>query len=64
MAGLLSGLLDSELLGSVSARSRLCGADWSQVRPALQRGLLTSALTVGHSGSYAPSLDEVAATAR
>ena len=59
MAGLVSGLLAAGLLGGVDARDRLARASLEDVRPAIERGLATSAVTVGKAGSYAPSLDEL-----
>ncbi len=59
MAGLLSGLLAGGLLGSADAVRRLAVADWHRVQPALHRAVLTSAITVSHTGAYAPTLDEV-----
>ncbi|BEH01872.1 5-dehydro-2-deoxygluconokinase [bioreactor metagenome] len=59
MAGLLSGLLDADLLGSPLAKAQLRSADWSQVRTALHRAVITSGLTVSRSGAYAPRRDEV-----
>ncbi|MDH6243316.1 carbohydrate kinase [Mycobacterium sp. OTB74] len=61
MAGLLTGLLDAGLLGSAQARQRFSQAEWPDVQPALHRALATSALTVSHSGSYAPAMAEVVA---
>jgi fructokinase len=61
MAGLISGLLDEELLGSLEAGQRLRAVDWSAVQPALHRAVITSALTVSRSGAYAPTMDEVRA---
>jgi fructokinase len=59
MAGLVSGLLASGLLGDPGARDRLAGATLEQVRPAVDRGVVTSGITVGKAGAYAPSLDEL-----
>lgn len=59
MAGLISGLLAGGLLGSAGAARQLAAADWHRVQPALHRAVLTSAITVGHTGAYAPTLDEV-----
>lgn len=59
MAGLVSGLLDAGYLGSRYAARRLRAAQWSDVQPALQRAVITSALTVSRAGAYAPSMDEV-----
>jgi fructokinase len=61
MAGLISGLMDADLLGSSSARRRLAAVSWSDVQPALHRAVITSALTVSHSGAYAPAMAEVEA---
>ncbi|GAA3639788.1 PfkB family carbohydrate kinase [Microlunatus ginsengisoli] len=61
MAGLVSGLLDSGLLGSLEAGRRLREAGWAAVQPALHRAVVTSALTVSHAGAYAPTIAEVEA---
>lgn len=59
MAGLVSGLVAAGLLGDADARDRLATATLDDVRPAVERGLATSAVTVGKAGAYAPSLDEL-----
>jgi len=59
MAGLVSGLLAGGLLGAPEARARLTGATLADVRPAVERGLACSGLTVGRAGAYAPGLDEL-----
>ena len=59
MAGLLSGLVSAGLLGDPAARARLRGATLEEVRPAVDRGLATSGVTVGRAGAYAPGLDEL-----
>ena len=59
MAGLVSGLVVAGLLGDPGARERLQGATLEDVKPAVDRGLATSAITVGKAGAYAPSLDEL-----
>jgi fructokinase len=59
MAGLLSGLLDAGLLGSLEARERLSHVSWTDVQPALHRAVITSAVTVSRSGAYAPTMTEV-----
>ena len=59
MAGLVSGLLSAGLLGDPAARDRLAHATLGEVRPAVERGLATSGVTVGKAGAYAPSLDEL-----
>ena len=60
MAGLVSGLLDDGLLGSTDARGRLRTAGLAEVRPAIDRALATSDLTVRHAGAYAPTREEIA----
>jgi fructokinase len=59
MAGLVSGLLDAGLLGGLDARERLRAAGLDDVRPAIDRALTTSGITVGHSGAYAPTREEL-----
>lgn len=59
MAGLVSGLLDDGLLGSAAARERLRGAGLADVRPAIDRALATSGITVGRAGAYAPTREEL-----
>lgn len=59
MAGLLSGLLDLGLIGGPSARAALRAATSADVRPAIERGLATSAVTVGRAGAYAPSPEDL-----
>lgn len=59
MAGLLSGLASAGLLGDPAARERLRTATLEDVRPAVDRGVATSGVTVGQAGAYAPSLDEL-----
>jgi fructokinase len=59
MAGLVSGLVVAGLLGDPGARDRLRSATLEEVQPAIQRGLATSAVTVGRAGAYAPALDEL-----
>lgn len=59
MAGLLSGLASGGLLGDPAARALLRGATLEDVRPAVERGLATSGVTVGRAGAYAPGLDEL-----
>ena len=62
MAGLISGLLTADLLGTVEARERLAACRWPDVQPALHRALTTASLTVRRAGAYAPTLDEVEST--
>ena len=59
MAGLLSGLMSLSLIGGPQARAALAEASTDAVRPAIDRGLACSAVTVGYAGAYAPSLDEL-----
>ena len=59
MAGLVSGLLDDHLLGSTGARERLRRAGLAEVRPAIDRALATSELTVRRAGAYAPTREEI-----
>lgn len=59
MAGLVSGLLDAGLLGDAAARDRLRAATLDAVAPAVERALGTSAVTVGRSGAYAPTREEI-----
>lgn len=59
MAGLVSGLLDSGLLGSPDARRRLAAAGLDDVHPAVDRALATSGVTVRHAGAYAPTREEI-----
>ena len=59
MAGLLSGLVSRGLIGGPEARTALAEASTDEVRPAIERGLACSAVTVGYAGAYAPSLDEL-----
>ncbi|GGB45868.1 ribokinase [Flexivirga endophytica] len=58
-SGLLSGLLDSGLLGSADARSRLRAANLSDLRPAVDRAIETSAITVSRAGANPPSRAEL-----
>jgi fructokinase len=55
MAGLVSGLLDAGLLGGAEARTRLHAATLADVAPAVERALLTGALTVQRAGAFAPA---------
>jgi fructokinase len=60
MAGLLSGLLDAELLGGIQARARLRSASLADVRPAVDRALACAAITVSRAGANPPHLAELA----
>lgn len=53
-SGLISGLLDAGLLGGASARDRLGSATWDDVRPAVERALACSAITVTRAGADPP----------
>lgn len=55
MSGLLSGLIDADLLGSPDARDRLRKASLEHVVPAVSRGLATAARTVAVAGAHAPT---------
>jgi fructokinase len=59
MAGLLSGLLDAGLLGSLDARERLSTARLEDVRPALERAVATGGITVSKAGAYSPGRAEL-----
>ena len=55
MAGLISGLLDTGLLGGAEARDALAQVTLDDVRPAVEQALATGALTVGKAGAHAPT---------
>ena len=59
MAGLLSGLLDTGLLGGEGARVKLGQATPGDVLPAVQRAIATSPVTVSRAGAYAPTRKEL-----
>ena len=59
MAGLLSGLLDAGLLGTVEARARLATAGLDDVRPAVERAVTTGGITVSKAGAYSPGRAEL-----
>jgi len=59
MAGLLSGLLDAGLLGSVQARERLRSASLADVRAAVDRALACAAITVSRAGANPPRRAEL-----
>ena len=60
MAGLISGLLDADLLGSGEAKQRLREASWDKILPAIHRGIITSGITILYAGAYSPTREEVA----
>ncbi|MHB1472292.1 MAG: carbohydrate kinase family protein [Dermatophilaceae bacterium] len=60
MAGLLSGLLDAELLGGAEARERLRSASLADVMPAVDRALACAAITVSRAGTNPPHRSELA----
>ena len=60
MAGLLSGLLDAELLGGAEARERLRSASLADVMPAVDRALACAAITVSRAGANPPHRSELA----
>jgi len=60
MAGLLSGLLEADLLGGVPARERLRSASLADVRPAVDRALACAAITVSRAGANPPNSAELA----
>ncbi len=59
MAGLLSGLLDAELLGGAEARERLRSASLADVLPAVERALACAAITVSRAGANPPRQAEL-----
>lgn len=58
-SGLLSALLDAGLLGSVEARERLRHATADELRPAVERAIVTSAITVSRAGANPPTRAEL-----
>lgn len=58
MAGLLSGLLDAGLLGGRAERAALRGADEAAVRPAVERAIRASSITVSRPGANPPTREE------
>lgn len=61
MSGLLSGLLDAGLLGGTTARERLRASNLPDVRPAVERAVATSAITVSRAGADPPTRAELPA---
>ncbi len=59
MAGLISGLLDAGLLGSVQARDRLGNASAWAVSSAVDRALSTAAFTVARAGAASPTREDI-----
>lgn len=60
MAGLLSGLVDGDLLGGVEARERLHFARLDQLAAAIERATACAAITVSRAGANPPSRNEIA----
>lgn len=58
-SGLLSALLDAGLLGSTEARQRLRRATAADLRPAVDRAVETSAITVSRAGADPPARAEL-----
>lgn len=59
MAGLISGLLDAGLLGSLKARERLDQASSWAVGNAVNRALSTAAYTVARAGAASPTRADI-----
>lgn len=59
MSGLVSGLLDAGLLGGVAARDRLARAGDDEIRPAVDRALACSRITVSRAGANPPTRAEL-----
>lgn len=59
-SGLISGLLDAGLLGGVEARRRLDAARPDEVRPAIERAIAASAITVSRAGAQPPTRTDLA----
>ncbi len=59
MAGLISGLLDAGLLGSLDARKRLGEASPWAVASAVERALSTAAFTVARAGAASPTRRDI-----
>ncbi len=55
MAGLISGLLDADLLGDAGARERLRFAQWPAIWAAVDRALACAAITVSRAGANPPT---------
>ena len=59
MSGLLSGLLDADLLGGADARARLRAATLADIQPSVHRALTCAALTVSRAGANPPGRHEL-----
>jgi fructokinase len=59
MGGLISGLLDARMLGSVEARTRLVEATAEALTAAVQRGISSAAYTVARKGAASPTRDDL-----
>lgn len=55
MSGLVSGLLDADLLGGPDARERLRFAEWPAINAAVERALACAAITVSRPGANPPT---------
>ncbi|GAA1153651.1 carbohydrate kinase family protein [Ornithinicoccus hortensis] len=62
MTGLLSGLLDADLLGGTQARERLRAASLEDVLPAVERAVDCASYTVERAGAAAPTRSELGIT--
>lgn len=60
MAGLISGLLDGQLLGGSPARERLQSANFDQIATAVDRALACAAITVSRAGANPPTRQDLA----
>ena len=59
MSGVISGLLDAGLLGGPQGRARLAAATMADIRPAIERALACSNITVSRAGANPPRRDEL-----
>lgn len=59
MSGVISGLLDAGLLGGMEGRARLAAATMADIRPAIERALACSNITVSRAGANPPRREEL-----